>query len=108
MVYEFENEKAGLVDMINDLRGQNRDYKKENLRLGKLEKNTIETKDIGIQLKLEDLSDFSENDDIRNYHENLNAFIIEGKKQDSEWATLIITDILSSKLIADYKDYKNR
>lgn len=106
MLKEFENEKSGLLDMINDLRAQNKDYRKEIKKYSRLEKEEVTRCDVGVQLRLEDLSNFAEFDDITNYFTNLNSFIIEGKKQNTEWAMVIITDILNSKLIADYHDFK--
>lgn len=106
MTKEFDKERLGLEDIIKELRAQNKQFKFENKRLELLENDTIKTKTVGIQLKLEDLTDFNDVDDIRSYFENLNSFIMEGQKQPQDWVNLVISDILNRKLIADYSDYK--
>ena len=64
-------------------------------------------KDVGVQQELESLMGFTKGDDITNFYENLNMFIAEGKSQPLEWVNVVITDICSSKLIADYRDFKS-
>jgi hypothetical protein len=50
--------------------------------------------------------DFKEPDDLEHLKFNLNTFIACGKLQSTEWVNSVITDVISSKLIADYRDYK--
>ena len=94
------------MDIIKDIKSQNKELRLDNKRLLHLDIEESPKKDIGIQLNLEDLTDFSDIDDIRNYNENLNSFMIEGKSQSVKWATVMITDILNKKLISDYLDCK--
>ena len=81
----------------------------QQARITQLEKEFCDEKeylDKGVQLQLEDLDDFKVNDEIENYENNLNMFILEGAALDEDWATVIITDIISKKAIRDYNDYK--
>lgn len=50
--------------------------------------------------------DYKEPDDLEHFKSNLNTFIACGKLQSIEWVNAVITDIFSSKLIADYRDFK--
>ena len=66
-------------------------------------KNSQENKAVQVTLDTEDKSKTALHD-MQSYFDNINYFILGGKQQSQEWATVLITDILNSKLQADRVD----
>lgn len=97
--------KTTLSDQVYDLRQK---IKEQRLELGRFEKLKMKDKEMvekGIQLQLEDLNEFDVLDEINDYKNKINTFIVEGKSQPEEWVNVIITDICGSKIMDDYFNY---
>ena len=62
-----------------------------------------EHKNIQVNLELEEKA-LAKMDEIDNYLNNINYFIVGGRMKSAEWITYIITDVMNSKLRADFED----
>ena len=104
-----ENHQAELKEYEELVGNLKSDAKVLNLEIAQLKakiKNPPEYAHKSVQLQVENLLDFKEPDDLDHLNSNLNTFIACGKLQTTEWVNAVITDLISSKLVADYKDYK--
>jgi hypothetical protein len=57
------------------------------------------------QLHVENIIDFNNFDELVNWNSSLNNFIIEGRDMGQEWANVLISDITSVKIVADWFDH---
>lgn len=62
-------------------------------------------KSLQVNLDVDDRQ-FKMEDEIKNYYENLNYFVIGGRLRNLDWATFLMTDIFNNKFRADYDDFK--
>lgn len=97
--------KTNLSDQVFELKQKLKEQRSELRRYEKLSLKDKHFEEKGIQLQLEDLNDFQKVDEIDNYQNKINSFIIEGKIQSDAWVNVLITDITSSKIIHDYINY---
>lgn len=84
----------------------------QNTKLQKLEKlakrKTVPTETRAVQFSVRDVFDIPEVTDIQAYFESVNSFIVGGQIKNVEWAIVLISDIFSQKLWADYNDFKQK
>lgn len=101
-------EKTNLEEQLSEMRAQSKVQQLQIMEFEREKEDPREYADKGVQLQIENLMEFKEADDLANFHSNLNMFIADGKAQSVDWVEVLITDICSSKLIADYRDYKSK
>lgn len=82
----------------------------QNNKVQKLEKlakrKTIPTQAVGVQFSVRDVFDIPEVTDVQAYFKSVNSFIVGGQIKSVQWALIIITDVFSQKMWADYQDYR--
>jgi hypothetical protein len=112
---EFKTLKENYTQELNELKTENAELQKTNQNLNQeikvlREKQTIKvlTNDVKIQacLDVEDKTLASSMEEVKCYYENINYFIAGGSLRTIDWAHLLINDIYSSKLYADFEDIK--
>lgn len=116
---DITNEMKGIQEAhaarVNDLeeqlkitRNQSKVHYKDYLNL----KTEMEREKVmcsqGTQLQLENIIDFTSFDEIENWNSSLNNFIIEGRDLGVEWGNVIISDIISSKLVSEWESHQKR
>lgn len=113
---EFEQVKDACDHHVHQLEAETRDYlakiEDQSRMINQLNKQikhrTIPTEEKGVQFTIRDVLEPVDYDDSQRYFTSLTSFIIGGQTKGKEWTIPLITDILSSKLWADYQDLKEK
>lgn len=102
------NQRVNHANMALKLSGEIMRYQQSKIsRLDTLVKRkTIPVQSVAIQFSVRDTLDIPELTDTQAYFRSVNSFIVGGQPKSAQWAFLVITDILSQKLWADYQDNK--
>lgn len=64
--------------------------------------------DKGTQLQLENIINFTNFDELENWRSSLNNFIIEGRDLGQDWGNVVLSDLLSSRLVSEWFIHKER
>lgn len=94
--------------MITDLKIKLTEANREIIRLTKEKEKKVVWEDKGVQFSVWDVTTAHETEELATYNENINSFIVGGQKKPKEWVLSVISDVLSSKMLADYSDFNHR
>jgi len=109
IINEGERERIHLEEKLRDIRGDMKAAKVHIKSLQtELKSSKKETREIGTQLVVEDLNIFEPHSISYNYLNKTEIFIMDGKEQSEEWASVLITDIMMRKLEDDYNCWENK
>ena len=102
------NQRVKHANMAIKLSGEIMRY--QQTKINKLEalvkRKAVPVQSVAIQFSIRDTLDIPELTDVEAYFKSVNSFVVGGQHKNTQWAILIITDVLSQKLWADYQDNK--
>lgn len=102
------NQRVKHANMAIKLSGEIMRYQQS--KIAKLDtmvkRKTIPVQSVAVQFSVRDTLDIPELTDVQAYFKSVNSFIVGGQPRTVQWATLVITDIFSQKMWADYQDNK--
>lgn len=103
------NRKIKQANLALKLGGEIMRYQNNKVqRLEKLAKRkTVPTQTVGVQFSVRDVFDIPEVTDVQAYFKSVNSFVVGGQVKSVKWALIVISDVLSQKLWADYQDHKH-
>lgn len=102
------NQRVKHANLALKLSGEIMKYQQNKLvRLeAQVKRKNIPVKSVAVQFSVRDTLDIPELTDIQAYFKSVNSFVVGGQPKTIQWATLVITDVFSQKLWADYQDNK--
>lgn len=101
--YEEQQELLNRISILEmDVKRLKESLSDAHARLNK--RIVMENRHIQVNLDMEE-KNFVNEDEIKSYYDNINYFVTGGKARKLEWVTFLITDIINSKLKADYEDF---